>query len=264
MKRFSGILCPPRIEAKGSFLSRSAVFALNLLAIALFTTGCSNKEVRYIAVNGSAVVRAPVQYFSVNVSLVTRGSTFSNANSENKILVQKVFEVFRTFGIADSDFVTNTSETSEGTLPYRWAYDPDRPKEMPAVIYSGLLTLRNPANYDALFKELVKLRGVQVGVSGFGCDSIEKYRKMAYAKAVSRARDQAEFLLEGTGRIPGKLVKVLQDGKDRYNDYDDPELIGKSDNSAPACFSVAEAEPSTFRRKYFDVDASVTMIYEME
>lgn len=232
-----------------------------LIILTIAVLGCQNKDSRYIAVEGKATVKAPVNYFEVRVTVATEGPTFSKANDDNKVLVRKVFEVFKKFQISDSDFVTKKSETAEATTPYlRYGLE----KKLPSVEYSGTLLLRNPNLYDAIFKELVQLGKVEVGVYDFGCDSIENYRRDAYRQAVGNAKQQAELLIAGTGHKLGKIFKVLQDARDRYREYDDIEsLVAKSKPSQIMAMELSP-EPSTFRKKYLDVNALVTIIYEIE
>lgn len=236
------------------------------LVILLGLLGCQEKTPRYIAVNGSATVKAPVNSFQVRVSVMTEGTSFAKANEDNKSLVLKVFDVLKKYHISDSDFVTNSSETAEGSLPFRYSLYGDQEKKPPSINYSGTLILRNPELYDVIFRELVGLGKVDVGVFGFACDSVDQYKNDAYREAVANAKRQAEFLLQGTGNKLGKVFKVLQDAHDRYNEYDDIEAVvaARRTMEVMAMASIGDARPNTFRKKTFDVNATVTIIYEIE
>ena len=75
------------------------------------------KDPQYIAVEGKATVKVPVEYFLIRITIKNEGQTLSEANKQNKINVLKMFDVLKKHSISDSDFVTKSSETSEASLP---------------------------------------------------------------------------------------------------------------------------------------------------
>ncbi|HUI31118.1 MAG TPA: SIMPL domain-containing protein [Candidatus Acidoferrales bacterium] len=234
-----------------------------LLLLTVVSFGCQSNPPQYIAVNGTATVKVPVDYFEVRISIRNQNADLNKANEQNKALVMKMFGILKKFSITDSDFVTKTSETTESLLPSYLRYDLE--KHIPGIEYAGDLILRNTADYDALFKELIALGNVEVGVYNFGSYDIKKYKEESYQQAVIDAKRRAELLLSGTGSKVGKIFKLLQDGQDRYKEYDDIEgLLSSRQALTRTAAMLALPMPNTFRKKYFDQTAAVTVIYEIE
>lgn len=221
------------------------------------------KDPQYIAVEGKATVKVPVEYFLIRITIKNEGQTLSEANKQNKINVLKMFDVLKKHSISDSDFVTKSSETSEASLPSFPRYNKEA-KEI-SVQYSGELVLRNPQIYDLLFNDLLNIPNIDVGVVGFGNFNVEKYKKTAYKEAVLNAKSNAELLLTGTGCKLGKIYKLLQDGRDRYHEYDNiDQMMNPNSVGANYMAMLAPELPSTFKKKYFDEYAEVTIIYAIE
>ena len=239
---------------------KTTLFALAFFLIA----GCQSKQPQYIAVDGIAKARIPVDYFQVRVTIKTEAATLSAANKENKALVLRFFDILTKYSIPDSDFVTKSSQTSESFLPSYMRFE--REKRLPSVEYTGELTLRQTNLYDALFKDAVALGKLEIGVFGFGSFQLENFKQKAYQEATANAKARAELLLSGTGQRVDKIFKILQDGRDRYRDYDDIETIIDSKRTVPpqVMAMMAQPEPSTFRKQYFDEQVNVTIIYEIE
>ena len=218
------------------------------------------KDPQYVAVEGAAIVVVPVEYFVVRITISSEGKSLSEANTLTKSNVLQMFDILKKYSINDSDFVTKSSETMDATMP---SYRYDTEKKKPTVQYSGELILREPQIYDALFKDLMAISRIEVGVYDFGNSNIQDYKDLAYKNAVLNAKSNAELLLSGTGSKLGKIYKLLQDGRDRYHEYDDIEKVIVPKGGQPMYMSVS-ASPNTFRKKYFEEKVSVTIIYAIE
>jgi uncharacterized protein YggE len=235
-----------------------------LLAILLpFVVFCQSKDINYLVVKGRAEVQVPVEYLEISLSITTNGSSFKAANDSNRVLVFKVFDVLRRFGIPDSDFqTTNNSSYDEEAF--------NRSPERRFVIrYTGILYLRNPSSYDSLFQALIGLGNVVININAFHSNQHAYYRMLAYQKAVEAARREAEMLLKGSHQAVGKIIKLIQDNRDVFTQYDDIDklLEGNTRSSlSEVTISAQRAGPNTdtFRKKYFSEFAEVTVIFDIK
>jgi uncharacterized protein YggE len=240
---------------------KTSFFSLFLFIGFFIFISCQNEQTHYIAVNGAGKVNVPIDYFKVNITIKTENINLVKANDENKNLVFKMFDILRKYSIIDSDFVTNKSQSSVNLIsPY---IQFNRDKIIPSIEYSGDLILRNPKNYDAIFKDLMSLGNIDVHINDFGSYSIEQYRIQAYKLATSNAKKQAELLLSGTGNHIGKIYKILQDGIDRSDYYDDIDKIIES-RQVKGLNVEAAALTNTFRKNFIEETATVTVIYEIK
>lgn len=105
-----------------------------------------------------------------------------------------------------------------------------------------------------------------MGVSDFGSNETESSKKQAYREAVSRAKERALMLIEGTGQTLGPTVKLLHDGRDR-TDAIESFLASSEERAAKivslSCSALPPRTPSTFRKKYLDETRSATIVYEI-
>ncbi len=123
--------------------------------------------------------------------------------------------------------------------------------------------------YNSLFQSLVGLGNVAVNINGFHSSQHAYYRMLAYQKAVEAARQEAEMLLKGTHQSVGKIIKLIQDNRDVFTQYDDIDkaLYGNQFPMGQAVIVSAQVEgPATnrFRKKYFTETAEVTVIFDIK
>ena len=230
--------------------------------------GCHHKEAEVITVFGKATIRVPVEYLQIRLTIVTEGSTYTKANEENKELVLKMFDILHAFSIPDSDFVTSSSETAEGPMLSHHASYKKFTSRLQKVEYSGLLFLRRPTFYDTLFKELLKLGKVQAGVVRVGSSVLQEYRSEAYRQAVIKAKLHAEMLMSETNRKLGKILKLIDDSRGWYSYEGETRSFFNLGAEDATTFQHSGKEipidSSTFRKKYFEVNAIVAATYEMD
>ncbi len=222
--------------------------------------GCQTQPPRYVITEGSASVRVPIDELVVSVSVETKAKTLAQASDINRALVLKTFDVYKQFGISDSDFVTQSSSAAMED-----SYRND--SQVPKVSYSGHLTLRDPTMYDAIFKALTDLGRVEVFISSYSNRQVASYRAQAYRDAFASAKKEADLLVAGSDAKVGRTLKILKEGNDPFDRYDNLEKEIERASSAPAAAFVGNEErkvEKTFRRKYFDVDASVTVMFEIQ
>lgn len=237
-----------------------ALFLTMLIPFAVFG---QSKDISYLVVKGRAEVQVPVEFLEVSLSIVTNGVSFKTANDSNRALIFKCFEVLHRFGIPDSDFQTINNSSNED--PYNKELD-----KRYSIRYTGILSLRTPNSYDSLFQALVSLGNVSVNINGFHSSRHAYYRMMGYQKAVEAARREAEMLLKGSNQKVGKIIKLIQDNRDVFTQYDDIEKLLGVDMNLPTSgatmimASRAMPDASTFRRKYFDEFAEVTVIFDVK
>jgi uncharacterized protein YggE len=232
----------------------------------LLCMGCQKEDPKYIAVSTSATLKVPVEYFDVRIAVSVKNKDVVKANMTTKATVQKLFGIFEKYSIPDSDFVTKSSETSEDYLP-SWGRTSETITRQ-VVAYTGTLVLRDVKLYDAIFADIVALGNTEVGVKDFGSYQTDKYKELAYKQAFDRSKERATMLLAGTNQKVGQIYKILQDGRDRFNEYDDiDKLVDVSDATVHIMkysdLGPPPSPPSTFKKKYFEMTASITVIYEI-
>ncbi len=237
---------------------------LLILAFLAAFTGCNPKPPDYIVVKGVGSVTVPIDYVTIGVTIRSKHTVLKTSYENNQKIVLKMFDIFKSYSIADTDFVTLESDTrtAEG-FDYR-----SKPEEYFAL-YSGLLTLRDIQRYDDIVRSLLGLGNVEISLRKMGSNDMDGYRKKAYANAVENATSEAQYLVAGSSHRLGKILKLLQDNQDSYEKYDyieQPQKVFRRELSARLEVEIAEAPPKgplTFRRKDFQESASVTVIYEL-
>jgi uncharacterized protein YggE len=243
-------------------MKKDAMKTLLLTMLVPLVVFCQSKDLNYLVVKGRAEVQIPVEYLEVSLSITTEGSSFKAANDSNRILIFKVLDALRRFTIPDSDFQTTNNSS------YEQNYNKEVERRF-AIHYTGILWLRNPKIYDSLFQTLVSLGNVAVNINGFHSSQHAYYRMLAYHKAVEAARREAEMLLKGSNQKVGKIIKLIQDNRDVFTQYDDIDklLQGSSVPTGLPGIATAQAEgmaTNTFRKKYFTELAEVTVIFDIE
>lgn len=221
----------------------------------------SPQDPQYVVTRGTATVRVPVDFMKISIGVRTSEATLKEANEKNKDMVLGIFGVLKNLAISDSDFVTTQSET-------QLTYSRQNERRLD-VHYEAILTLRRPSQYDSLLAALASLGDVIVRIQSFGSNNTSKYAAEAYKKAISSARQQAELLVAGSNQRVGKILKLLQDGRDPFTQYDDIDQLAQRitqarpiDSERPPDFATMLA--STIRRPYFDQTANVTVIFEIK
>jgi uncharacterized protein YggE len=233
--------------------------------VSLLTFGAlylfSPQQSQYVVTRGTATVKVPTDFIKIAIAVRTEEESLQEANQKNRQLVLKVLDVFRELAIPDSDFITTQSETQQ-------AYSRTNERKF-GVRYEGILTLRRPFLYDSLFASLVSTGDVAVRIQSFGTNNPAFFAAEAYKKAVSSAREQAKLLLAGSGQHVGKILKILQDGRDPFTEYDDiDQLAHRITQARPAgqeqATNFMTVSAQTVRRPYFEQSANVTVIFEIE
>ena len=221
----------------------------------------SPQEPQYVVTRGTATVRVPTDFVKIAIGIRTTDESLEEANRKNKELVHKAFDVFRHLAIPDSDFTTTQSQIED-------AYSAREGRKL-EVRYQGTLTLRKISLYDSLLAQLVSLGDINIHIQSFGSNNIAAYAADAYQKAVSSARKQAELLLAGSNQHVGKIIKLLQDGRDPFTEYDDIDQLAHRITQAQPALAVESpnffsVDYHTVRRPYFEQSASVTAIFEIK
>jgi uncharacterized protein YggE len=240
---------------------------LILLVLIPFAVFSQSKEIKYVVVKGSAEVKVPVDYLQVIVSVHTYSASAKIAIDSNRTTVLKMLGILRKYMVADSDFQTNDNSSREDA----YVKEPERRH---SITYSAQFNLRNVKSYDSLFQELVGLGNIDISVRGNGSNSSAMYKALAYQKAVKAAQHEAEILLATAHQSLGKLIKLIQDSRDVFTQYDDidqivqrmPKYIQKSESqySGQDVTVSAQASGSIFRRDFYTQAAEVTAIYEIK
>jgi uncharacterized protein YggE len=236
---------------------------LCILFLLSVSAAAQTKPMDYLVVRGSAQIQVPVDYLELSVAITSRGTSFRVANDTNRTLTLNMLNTLRAFGIADSDFQT----VNNSSMFQDYNREADRKY---VVTYSGTLFLRNLSLYDSLFQALLSLGDVSVTVTRFRSNHLPYYRILAYKKAIDAARAEAEMMLKGSHQSVGKIIKLLQDNRDVFTQYDDidklvsmsaPPLAGEKTFSTQSEVSASRA---TFRRRDFTEFAEVTVIFEIK
>jgi uncharacterized protein YggE len=238
--------------------------ALLLIVLSPLVIFCQSKDISYLVVKGRAEVQVPVEFLEIGMLITTNGPSLKTANDSNRVLVFKIFDVLRGFGIPDSDFQTtnNSSQDEEG-------YNRS-PERRFSIRYSGILNLRNPSSYDSLFQALISHGNVTVNINAFRSNRHAYYRMLAYQKAVEAARHEAQLLLKGSHQTVGKIIKLIQDNRDIFTQYDDLDKLFEGNSGLPLSselmLAAQRSGPSTntFRKKYFSEFAEVTVIFDIK
>jgi len=241
---------------------------IGLTLISLFLIGCVEEDPSYVVVKAAGSVEVPIDYMKISIYVENSAKSIEQANIDNKKIVVQMFEIFKDFGIADSDFVTDKSE-----MQTDWSRDSRNSREeFLKVVYSGTLTLRNPSYYDKLFMKMSSLEKVRVSVNGFGSNNLIEYKQEAYALALGKASKQADLLLSGTNRSRGKVLRILQEGIDPYHMYDnfEDQIIESTNIQRNRTQSMALAIESenievaeTWRKPTFSISSGAIVIYEI-
>ena len=223
------------------------------------------KEINYLVVRGRAEVQVPIDYLEVSISITTYGPSFKVANDSNRALVFKLFDVFRQFSVADSDFQTTNNSANQ----YDFGREPDKRL---GVQYIGVLTFRHPQQYDSLFQAVTSLGNIAMNISRSRSNQHMYYRTLAYQRAVEAARAEGELMLKGSHQTLGKIIKLIQDNRDTFTQFDDINKLVETGGSSPGepslVVSAQAAGPvatrSTFRKNDYTEAAEVTVIFELK
>ena len=231
-----------------------------VLILAFSLVSCHQSPPRYIVTEGRSEVKVPIETMSLSITIRSKDKSLKEANQETRSSVLSMFRTFKKFGIPDSAFVTSSNTSSD-------RHDSYRDDQMAEVQYSGELKLADPRLFDPVFNELVALGNVSIRIADFQSTRVENYEKQSYEASLRSARKEAELLLSGTGEKVGRILKVLKGRGDAFEEYDDfekhiakvltPQSITMQDIQMPDL-------ERTFRRKYFDVSSSVTVMFEIE
>jgi uncharacterized protein YggE len=227
---------------------------------------CQPNGTKYIVVRGTAEVKVPVDYLKIFVSVHSYNPTEKIASDSNHLKVMEMLDVLSKYDIADSDFQT-TDNSSRQDL---YTKDPDRRS---IITYSAEFNLRKVKAFDSLFQELVNLGNIDVSVRANGSVHGAGYKLLAYQKAYFVALHEAEVLTKAAGQKLGNLIKLIQDNRDVFTQYDDINQIVESlPNSLPqeATFRgeqaivSAQAAGQTFRRDFYTQTGEVIAIFEIK
>jgi uncharacterized protein YggE len=154
---------------------------------------------------------------------------------------------------------------ASGLADYRADYT--LPQRSFSIYYTAILTLRNLSSYDSLFQALISLGNIQVSIKQFGSTQRTSYRLLAYQKAVDAARREAQMLLKGSHQSVGEIIKLIQDNRDVFTQYDDLDKIlegPRSSNMSNIEIVALNATVSTLRREYLTEQAEVTVIFSIK
>ena len=243
---------------------------MNKILFALLATilvSCRSEQPKYIAITETTTVKVPVDYFEVRIQINVHNEDQVKANTTTKSLIHKLFEIFEKHSIPDSDFVTQSSQTAESYLPS--SSNTSMYEQRKVISYVGILVLRDTRIYDALFQDIVALGNTNIGVYEFGSYQIDRYKELAFKQAFDKAKGRAAMILAGTNQKLGRLYKVLQDGRDRFADFDNIDglydVSGSQDRTSKySDLGPPPPSPSTFKKKYFNQTATMTVIFEIE
>jgi hypothetical protein len=233
-------------------------FALLLLAGLLMS--CQQPAPRYIVTTGQSDIKVPIETMSISITVRSKEKDLTEANQLTRKSVLSMFRTFKKYGIPDSAFVTSSNNASDKHESYR-------DDQMAEVQYSGDLELSDSKMFDPIFNELVALKNVSVRIDGFHSGKIDDFKKLSYEASIKSARKEAELLLSGTGVKVGRILKVLKDQGDAFEEYDDFEKhVEKTLVHRPIVMQDVFSPDleQTFRRKYFEVSSSVTVMFELE
>ncbi len=233
---------------------------IGIVIFAFALLSCQQPAPRYIVTEGHSTIKAPIESMSLWITARSKNKSLKAANEETRNSVLAMFRTLKKFGIADSDFVTTSNTSSDRFESYR--YD-----QMAEVQYSGQLKLRNPELFDAIFNDLASLGNVSVRIGDFHTSKIDDYTRQSYEASLKSARKAAELVLSGSGVRVGRILKVLKGRGNAFDEYDDFEKHIEKALAPPDIASQDIKQPDleqTFRRKYFDVESSVTVMFELE
>jgi len=231
-----------------------------LLSLTILFLACQEPTPRYVVTEGRAEVKVPIESITVEIAIRSKNKSMDEANQETRKSVLSMFRTFQKFGIPDSLFITTNNRSSD-------PHDSFRLNELAEVTYEGTVQLADPKLFDPIFNELVQLGNVSIRISNFNSSKEEDYRKRSYEAALRSARKQADLLLSGTGAKVGRILKVLKDRGTAFEEYDDFEKHIEKTRQPQKIIMSHLASPNldqTFRRKYYEVNASVTVMFEIE
>ena len=253
-------------RSRGAARVRKGGTMKKVILLLLIPLAClsQSKETRYVVVKGTAEIRVPIDYFQVYISLPTYSSTTKVASDSNRAAVLRMLDVVRKYAVADSDFQTNNN-TSRLDIN---AKDPDHRY---VVTYVAQFYLRRFRSYDSLFQDLQSLGGIDVSVSGNGSNNSPYYKMLAYRKAFKAAHHEAEILMASSHQKLGKLIKLIQDNRDVFTQYDDLDQILKQAGTAlpleygyPSSSMLNITAQRIFHRDFSTQAAEVTAVFAIE
>ncbi|HUI65316.1 MAG TPA: SIMPL domain-containing protein [Bacteroidota bacterium] len=237
-----------------------------LLLLIPLTSFSQSQETRYVVVKGTAELKVPIDYFQVYVSIPSFSANTKAASDSNRAAVLRMMDVVRKYGVADSDFQTNNNTS-------RLDINAKEPDHRCVVTYVAQFNLRRFRSYDSLFQDLQSLGGIDVSVSGNGSNISPYYKMLAYQKAFKAAHHEAEVLMATSHQKLGRLIKLIQDNRDVFTQYDDLDQILKQSVGTQTLeyrygyANIAATQMSAeriFRREFYTQSAEVTAIFAIE
>jgi uncharacterized protein YggE len=228
--------------------------------LAFILLSCQGPGPRYVVTQGRSEVKVPIETMTLSITIRSKNKSLSEANQETRHSVLSMFHTLKKFGIPDTAFVT-TDNTSSDT------HDSYRDDQMAEVQYSGTFDLADTRLFDPVFNELAALGNVSIRISDFNSSKVDEYTKQSYEASLKSARKQADLLLAGTGVKAGRILKVLKGQADAFDEYDNFEKHIENSLAPKPIPDYDIAMPNleqTFRRKYYEISSSVTVMFEIE
>jgi uncharacterized protein YggE len=179
----------------------------------LLTLVCSGLASANVTVTGTGKMTYVPDVGYLTTGVASDGKTAEEAWQKNAAVVQKLFEVLKSYGIEERDF-----KTSGINLVPRYVHPKD---EEPRLVgytaaYELSVTVRNLKDLGRVLDGLVSQGANRQMRIAFGCSDPERLLDQARAKAIAEARKKADIYVAGAGATLGQVLSISEGSVSPY------------------------------------------------
>jgi uncharacterized protein len=214
-----------------------------------------------MSMSAEGKVTAVPDLATLNVTVITQGTTAAGLQEENNTKVNKIVELVKAQGVDKKDIIT-----SGPNIQPRYDYMSGR---------------NNIVGYDAYQGITIKVRGLDQSTEKVGTilniatengvnqssgvqysfDDPDKYRQQARELAINKAKEKAQSLANTAGITLGKVVSVSESG----GYYPSPvPMYGAAEDKAISSIAPERGSSPAIEPGVQEITASMTIIYEVK
>lgn len=230
---------------------------LSLFPILLLISSCTNNANRYIRIFSEESIEVPVSYAIINTGISITGKDVAKLDSTSHDKIVKGLHVINKYGVKE----INTSNSS-----IEAEYDN---KENFISAQSYKIKFYDIGKIDALRAELLNIGFNAFNVVSYGSDSLERYEKELYRKAIKNSQKEANELAKNSGIKIGKICKIVngrepsEDENEGFSQLVSAEIFGKGGFAKGIEELIYTGVKPTIVKKTFTINNSFTIYFEI-
>ena len=184
-----------------------------------------------LTVNAQGRTKIAPDIATINIGVVTQGSTADAAVAANTAKMNAVIAAIKRNGVADRDI-----QTSNLSVNPQYQYGQNEPPKVTGYEANNTVTVkvRNLANVGKVVDSVVGVGSNQINGISFGLDDDTKAMDAARADAVKIARARAQIYATAAGLSINRIVSISEGGGAQPPIYPMPVAMARAEmKSAP-------------------------------